>query len=83
MADVVEWISDVLVNVIEFFPGTERPRRFVGILFLGIALLLIVGTSIAYLTETKVSPVGLYFIVPGIVLSLSVAAYCFLTDQER
>jgi hypothetical protein len=82
MADWIDTLGEAIQRVTESFMDSDRPRQLVGTIFAGLTAFLLLGTVIALWLGTKLDPVGYYFLIPIVLVSASIAIYCFVTDRH-
>ncbi len=83
MADWIDTLGDLMFHIAEPFMNSSRPKRLVGIGFVYITAFAVIGTLIAVWLGANLNPVGYIILVPVLLLTASIACYCFLTDRGQ
>ncbi|XZE37159.1 hypothetical protein SH501x_002762 [Pirellulaceae bacterium SH501] len=83
MVDWIDTLGDVIFRIAEPFIDSTRPKRLVGIVFAAITAFALIGTSIAIWRGNNLDPVGYFVLIPLLLLTSSIACYCFLTDHGQ
>lgn len=83
MANWIETLGDAIFQIANYFTATERPRRLLGVFSAAVTAFGAIGTLVAVVSGIKLDPAGYIILIPALLATTAIAAYCLLTDRTR